>query len=820
MTTSFARSSDIAINASVLLRRLEGSRERRPASSLRADPSIRFSGLYKQISDVFVTVQIVSDGVPLTIPRQTTYVPFSTDWTWNEWIDLPVSYQNLPRNARILLTVWDVYSPGRQLAVGTAAIDLFDSDGVLRRGEMTLRVTPAEDSGDALQKSGDIGSSKTNNGADGLHEVERMEQLYRKYQENEIPHIDWLDRVTLRKVEALKKVEKAATKDMHITIELPQFKCPVVYCERAVEVTVINGGVRTIDPELLNTENLVEDKHHKLTRCQRRGPSERELKPNPAIRDLLLQITRRVFTVPLKPEEKDLIWLYRYYLRNDKKALTKFLRSVKFDEKEEACRAIDLMQKWEPIDVDDALELLSPSFQNPSVRAYALLQLEKADDDELLSYLLQLVQALNYDPESLRGGPSESTASSSRDSQSLEAFLIKRALHSAKLAHYLYWYLKVESTEKSVFKRVFQAYIFALETGSDKHRELYADFRRQDDLIEYMQKMLLECKNSPAPRPKKIEALRAGIQSSEIYNNFEPRSLPLDPTVRVTGFSADHATVFKSAMQPLGLGLKTEVAGVTYDIIFKMGDDLRQDQLIIQLFTLMDRLLKKDNLDLRLTPYHVLATSATAGMVQKIESRAVAHILSEYGSIQNYFKKVSSQEDGTDKINKDIMDTYVRSCAGYCVITYLLGVGDRHLDNLLITKDGRLFHIDFGYILGRDPKPYPPPFKLNKDMVEGMGGSGSDEMKRFRSHCYNAFLILRRHANLVLNLFALMVQSSIHDIALDPDKTVIKVQEKFRLDLSEEKAVQRFQELIDESINAVMASIVERVHTIAQYWRK
>lgn len=124
------------------------------------------------------------------------------------------------------------------------------------------------------------------------------------------------------------------------------------------------------------------------------------------------------------------------------------------------------------------------------------------------------------------------------------------------------------------------------------------------------------------------------------------------------------------------------------------------------------------------------------------------------------------------------------------------------------------------YILGRDPKPYPPPFKLNKDMVEGMGGSGSDEMKRFRSHCYNAFLILRRHANLVLNLFALMVQSSIHDIALDPDKTVIKVQEKFRLDLSEEKAVQRFQELIDESINAVMASIVERVHTIAQYWRK
>ncbi len=55
--------------------------------------------------------------------------------------------------------------------------------------------------------------------------------------------------------------------------------------------------------------------------------------------------------------------------------------------------------------------------------------------------------------------------------------------------------------------------------------------------------------------------------------------------------------------------------------------------------------------------------------------------------------------------------------AGYCVITYLLGVGDRHLDNLLLSELGHLIHVDFGYILGRDPKPFPPPMKLNKEMV-------------------------------------------------------------------------------------------------------
>ena len=64
------------------------------------------------------------------------------------------------------------------------------------------------------------------------------------------------------------------------------------------------------------------------------------------------------------------------------------------------------------------------------------------------------------------------------------------------------------------------------------------------------------------------------------------------------------------------------------------------------------------------------------------------------------------------------MSTYVKSCAAYSVITYLLGIGDRHLDNLLLTKNGNLFHIDFGYILGRDPKPMPPPMKLSKEMVK------------------------------------------------------------------------------------------------------
>lgn len=109
--------------------------------------------------------------------------------------------------------------------------------------------------------------------------------------------------------------------------------------------------------------------------------------------------------------------------------------------------------------------------------------------------------------------------------------------------------------------------------------------------------------------------------------------------------------------------------------------------------------------------------------------------------------------------------------------------------------------------------------KLSKEMIEAFGGMTSEHYQEFRKECYTAFLSLRRYANLILNLFSLMVDASVPDIALEPDKTVKKVQDKFRLDLNDEEAVQYMQSLIDVSATAVMAAIVERIHKLAQFWR-
>lgn len=125
--------------------------------------------------------------------------------------------------------------------------------------------------------------------------------------------------------------------------------------------------------------------------------------------------------------------------------------------------------------------------------------------------------------------------------------------------------------------------------------------------------------------------------------------------------------------------------------------------MILQIITLEDTLLRKENLDLKLTSYRLLATSTKHGFVQFIESIPIAEVVSTKGSIKNFSRKYHPNETGPYGIAPQVMDIYVKSCAGFCVISYFLGVGDRHLDNLLLTTSRKISHIDFGDILGRDP---------------------------------------------------------------------------------------------------------------------
>ncbi|NXH11844.1 PK3C3 kinase, partial [Bucco capensis] len=505
--------------------------------------------------------------------------------------------------------------------------------------------------------------------------------------------------------------------------------------------------VKIPDPQM-SMENLVESKHHKLARSLRSGPSDHDLKPNASTRDQLNIIVSYPPTKQLTYEEQDLVWKFRYYLTNQEKALTKFLKCVNWDLPQEAKQALELLGKWKPMDVEDSLELLSSHFTNPTVRRYAVARLQQADDEDLLMYLLQLVQALKYEnfddiknglepsKRDSQGSMSESMTTSGNngaeidssqimspnpsvssppltsktkelaDSENLDqdlcTFLISRACKNSTLANYLYWYVIVECEDQDTQQRdpkthemylnVMRRFSQALLKGDKSVRVMRSLLAAQQTFVDRLVHVMKAVQRESGNRKKKNERLQALLADNEKMNlaDMELIPLPLEPQVKIKGIIPEKATLFKSALMPAQLFFKTE-DGSKYPVIFKHGDDLRQDQLILQIISLMDKLLRKENLDLKLTPYKVLATSTKHGFMQFIQSVPVAEVLATEESIQNFFRKHAPSETGPHGISAEVMDTYVKSCAGYCVITYILGVGDRHLDNLLLTKTGNPF---------------------------------------------------------------------------------------------------------------------------------
>ncbi|OAY34523.1 phosphatidylinositol 3-kinase, root isoform [Manihot esculenta] len=807
----FFLSCDINLPVTFRVERLEGLLPSTKSPNSVIDPATE-----ERRSELYVECALYIDGAPFGLPVRTRLESAGPSYCWNELITLSTKYRDLTAHSQLAVTVWDVSRGKDEGLIGGATLLLFNSKMQLKTGKQKLRLWPGKEAD---------GSFPTNTpGKVPRHErgeLERLEKLVNKYERGQIQAIDWLDRLTFKAMDKTKERESCRNGSSHLylVIDFCSFEHRVVFQESGANfllpspIASTNELVIVWDPEL-GKINPSEHKQLKLARSLTRGTIDRDLKPSSNERKSIQRILKYPPTRTLNGDERQLLWKFRFSLMSEKRALTKFLRCVEWSDVQEAKQALEMMGRWEMIDVCDALELLSPVFEREEVRAYAVSVLERADDEELQCYLLELVQALRFERS---------------DKSRLSQFLVQRSLNNIELASFLRWYVAVELYDPAYAKRFYCTYEILEENmmklagdpnGEEDGFKLWQSLVRQTELTAQLCSITRDVRNVRGNTQKKIEKLRQLLSGllSELTYFEEPIRSPLAPGVLITGIVPSESSIFKSALHPLRLTFRTQCGG-TCKIIFKKGDDIRQDQLVVQMVSLMDRLLKLENLDLHLTPYKVLATGQDEGMLEFIPSRSLAQILSEHRSIISYLQKFHPDDHGPFGITATCLETFIKSCAGYSVITYILGIGDRHLDNLLLRDDGRLFHVDFGFILGRDPKPFPPPMKLCKEMVEAMGGAESQYYTRFKSYCCEAYNILRKSSNLILNLFHLIAGSNIPDIASDPEKSILKLQEKFRLDLDDEAAIHFFQDLINESVSALFPQMVETIHRWAQYWR-
>ena len=100
-------------------------------------------------------------------------------------------------------------------------------------------------------------------------------------------------------------------------------------------------------------------------------------------------------------------------------------------------------------------------------------------------------------------------------------------------------------------------------------------------------------------RDKKVIKLRStlsetGKSSTKDFANLinfgSNLPLILDPEVKINGIIAESANMFKSNLMPCKFIFKVS-DGSTYTTIYKIGDDLRQDQLVLQMIDLMNNVI-------------------------------------------------------------------------------------------------------------------------------------------------------------------------------------------------------------------------------------
>uniref|UniRef100_UPI00398E438B serine-protein kinase ATM n=1 Tax=Pristiophorus japonicus TaxID=55135 RepID=UPI00398E438B len=254
--------------------------------------------------------------------------------------------------------------------------------------------------------------------------------------------------------------------------------------------------------------------------------------------------------------------------------------------------------------------------------------------------------------------------------------------------------------------------------------------------------------------------------------------------------------------------------------LVKGRDDLRQDAVMQQVFQMCNTLLQK-NTDTRkrkltIRTYKVIPLSQRSGilewctgtvpigeyLVNPNEGAHKRYRPNDWSSLDCRRKMSGAQKLSFESKYQTFMDVcknfrpvfryfcmekfldpaiwfekrlgYTRSVATSSIVCYIVGLGDRHVQNILIDEESaELVHIDLGVAFEQGkilPTPETVPFRLTRDIVDGMGITGVEGV--FRRCCEKTMEVMRSSQEALLTIVEVLLYDPLFDWTMNPLKAL------------------------------------------------
>ncbi|EHK26469.1 uncharacterized protein TRIVIDRAFT_35879 [Trichoderma virens Gv29-8] len=480
---------------------------------------------------------------------------------------------------------------------------------------------------------------------------------------------------------------------------------------------------------------------------------------------------------------------------------------------------------WEPVNPLTAVTLFLPAYRDhPFLIQYAMRALESHSLDITFFYVPQIVQTLRYDTLGY-----------------VERYILETAQFSQHFAHQIIWNMKanaykdndglipddIKPTLDSIMTKM-------VDSFTPEDRDFYKrEFAFFDEVTSISGKLKPYIKRPKPEKKQKIEEELRKIQvdvgvylpidSDGIVIGIDRKSgKPLQSHAKAPYMATFRVKKHKSGLEQEnrllegtgdGEGKETEdnTVEIWQSCIFKVGDDCRQDVLALQMIAAFRGIFHNVGLEVFVFPNHVTATAPGCGVIEVLPNSISRDMLGReaVNGLYDYFVSKYGNEDSLRF--QQARANFVKSMAGYSVISFLLQFKDRHNGNIMIDDAGHILHIDFGFCFDIAPggiKFERAPFKLTSEMMAVMGGSTDHQsFKAFEQLCIKAFLASRQYCEKLSHIVQLMMDSGLP--CFKPE-SVQNFRDRFVMDKTEREAADFMKDLIKKSYSSYSTGIYDQ----------